>query len=71
MLSKANFTLVFSVALAALFLAGCLGESQQPTPTPTSTPVVAATPTPTAASTPTPVLYPGGKIEEAIEKALA
>ncbi|MFH1056821.1 MAG: hypothetical protein V1717_03445 [Candidatus Micrarchaeota archaeon] len=66
---------VLAFVLVSLLFAGCLNEQSSPSPTPTltptSTPVVSATPIPTATATPTPVLYPGGKIEEAIEKALA
>ena len=63
--------IVFAIVFSALFLAGCF--AQQPSPSPAANETIAATPTPTpvAASTPTPTSYPGGAIEDAIEKALA
>ncbi|HLD62387.1 MAG TPA: hypothetical protein VI875_00805 [Candidatus Norongarragalinales archaeon] len=73
MFSKTGARLVFAIVLVALFFAGCLGSGQQPS----STSITTSTPTPTAAeaqtqtATPTPIVYPGGSIEEAIEKALA
>lgn len=69
--------LVLAAALAALFFAGCTQPQPAPTPAASASPTASAAPSPTAVPTPasTPTAsaaqYPGGAIEEAIEKALA
>ncbi|MFH1106688.1 MAG: hypothetical protein V1787_02230 [Candidatus Micrarchaeota archaeon] len=66
-----------AIAFTALLTAGCTQPAAGPTPVPTQTPspTLTATPTPTATATPVPTpvptTYPGGVIEEAVEKALS
>ncbi|HIH20783.1 TPA: hypothetical protein HA244_05945 [Candidatus Micrarchaeota archaeon] len=64
-----NVMLVSAILIIAVFISGCIGDGTSANPTASATPV--PTGISTSSPTPTPIQYPGGKIEEAIEKALA